>query len=62
MMSFTSTYLCLSYGEVILSNEYASDISRELWNLGFESFNNRDKMTARFIEANVLDSVSGLEK
>ena len=41
---------------------YASDISRELWDLGFELFNDRDKMTATFVEANVLDGVSGLKK
>ena len=61
-MSSTSAYLCLSYREVISPNKYTSDISTELWDLGFELFNDRDKMTATFIEANVLDSVSGLEK
>lgn len=39
---------------------FASDISGELWDLGFELFNDRDKMVAKFIQANVLDTGSGL--
>ena len=62
MMLSTSAYLCFSYREVISPDRNASDISRELWNLGFELFNDRDKMTAKFVEADVLDSVSGLEE
>ena len=41
-------------------NMYGSDISRELWDLGFELFNDRDKMMAKFIQANILDTGSGL--
>ena len=44
------------------ANMHAIDVSRDLWDLGFELFNDREKMTATFVEANVLDSVSGLEK
>lgn len=43
-------------------NMYAIDISRDLWDLGFELFNDREKMTATFVETNVLDSISGLQK
>ena len=41
-------------------NMYGSDISKELWDLGFELFNDRDKMAAKFIQANILDTGSGL--
>lgn len=41
-------------------NLYASDISRELWDLGFELFKDRDKMVAKFIQADILDTGSGL--
>ena len=43
-----------------LRNVYASDISNELWNLGFELFKDRDKMPAKFIQANILDPESDL--
>lgn len=39
---------------------YASDISRELWELGFELFNDRGRMMAKFIQASILDAGSDL--
>ena len=43
-----------------LRSLYASDISKELWDLGFELFNDRDAMAANFIQADVLDTNSSL--
>lgn len=43
-------------------NMYASDISGELWQLGFDLFNDREKMVANFVEADIFDTDSGLEK
>lgn len=40
-------------------NFYASNIKKEL-DLGFDLFNDRDKMVANFIQANILDTNSGL--
>lgn len=43
-------------------NMYGSDISRELWDLGFELFDDRDKMVATIIQANILDTGSRLRQ
>ena len=39
---------------------YVSDINKELWDLGFEMFKDRDKMVAKFIQADILDTGPGL--
>ena len=41
---------------------YASDISGELWQVGFELFNDREKMVTEFIQADIFDTHSSLEK
>ncbi|KAL6714196.1 hypothetical protein ACLMJK_008691 [Lecanora helva] len=41
---------------------YASDISEHLWELGFDLFQDRDRMHARFIQADILDPTSGLKQ
>ena len=43
-------------------NLYASDISPELWNFGFDLFKDHDRMAANFVAANLLDDVSELRK
>ena len=43
-------------------NMYASDISKELWQLGFKLFRDQEKMNAKFLQANVLDQNSDLEQ
>ena len=45
-------------------NMYASDISAELWELGFELFRDRHKMgaSAKFIKADILDTASDLSQ
>ncbi len=42
-------------------NMYASDISSELWDLGFELFKDRHKMASNFIQANILETDPSLE-
>lgn len=43
-------------------NMYASNLRRELWDLGFELFDDREKMTATFIQADIQDPDSGLRE
>lgn len=43
-------------------NMYASDISPELWELGFDLFRDKARMTAKFIEADILDTASQLRQ
>lgn len=42
------------------STMYASDISGELWELGFDLFKDRGRMLAKFIQADILDPDSNL--
>ena len=39
---------------------YASDLKEELWRLGFELFRDREKMCAKFIQADIFDPNSDL--
>ena len=41
-------------------NMYACDIKEELWQLGFELFRDREKMRARFVQADIFDPDSDL--
>ena len=41
-------------------NMYASDIKEELWQLGFELFRDREKMRAKFVQADIFDPDSDL--
>ena len=43
-------------------NMYATDISVELWDLGFDLFRDKDKLEATFIQADFLDSKSDLQR
>ena len=43
-------------------NMYATDLSRKLWDLGFALFRDQERMKARFIQANILSDVSGLDE
>ena len=40
---------------------YASHISSELWELGFDLFRDKAKMTAQFIQTNIFDTASHLK-
>ena len=44
----------------LTQNMYASDINSQLWNLGFELFKDREKMLAKFIQADIFDANSSL--
>ena len=37
-------------------------MSQDLWELGFELFRDRQKMSAKFIQANIFDSTSDLDQ
>ena len=41
-------------------NMYASDLKEELWQLGFELFRDREKMCAKFVQADIFDPDSDL--
>lgn len=43
-------------------NMYATDINAELWNLGFDLFRDKDKMKAKFIQADIFDCTSDLQQ
>lgn len=47
---------------VSTQNMYGTDISTELWNLGFDLFRDKDKMEAKFTQADILDSKSDLQQ
>ena len=47
---------------VSTKNMYASDIKAELWELGFELFQDRDRMDAQFIQADIFDPHSNLRQ
>ena len=41
---------------------YASDIDSDLWDMGFDLFKDQDRMLAKFIQADILDSGSDLKE
>ena len=52
----------LAADQVPTQRMYATDIQRELWELGFEMFRDREKMHATFIQADVFDPCSNLAR
>ena len=44
------------------SQMYASDINRELWDLGYDLFKDREDMLAKFIQADILNADSDLNQ
>ena len=52
----------LAADQVPTHRMYAMDIKRELWDLGLELFRDREKMHATFIQADIFDQQSDLQK
>ena len=52
----------LASNQVPTDKMYATDVNKELWDLGFELFKDREKMHATFIQADVFDLHSNLAR
>ena len=59
---FAQDLRILAAGGAPTRNLLAADIASELWELGYELFRDREKLEARFLEADIFDEDSGLAK